>query len=65
MHNNYPIVPPFLLLACHCYYNFIRLETIRNLEIHSSGVDDRFAFAHKIALDLFDEVDEGILLHLY
>jgi len=30
-----------------------RLETIHNLQIQSSGVDDRFAFAHKIALDLF------------
>ncbi len=30
-----------------------RLATIKNLEIASSGVEDRFAFAHKIALDLF------------
>jgi hypothetical protein len=30
-----------------------RLETIQNLQIANSGVDDRFAFAHKIALDLF------------
>eukprot|EP00428_Durinskia_dybowskii_P065411 CAMPEP_0170386398 /NCGR_PEP_ID=MMETSP0117_2-20130122/17013_1 /TAXON_ID=400756 /ORGANISM="Durinskia baltica, Strain CSIRO CS-38" /LENGTH=163 /DNA_ID=CAMNT_0010642217 /DNA_START=87 /DNA_END=575 /DNA_ORIENTATION=+ len=29
------------------------LETIKNLDISTSGVDDRFAFAHKIALDLF------------
>jgi hypothetical protein len=29
------------------------LETIQNLQIAASGVDDRFAFAHKIALDLF------------
>lgn len=29
------------------------LETIRNLEITNSGVEDRFSFAHKIALDLF------------
>lgn len=30
-----------------------RLATIKNLEIAASGVEDRFAFAHKIALDLF------------
>ena len=30
------------------------LQTIENLEIASSGVEDRFAFAHKIALDLFN-----------
>jgi hypothetical protein len=29
------------------------LETIKNLELVKSGVEDRFAFAHKIALDLF------------
>jgi len=29
------------------------LETIKNLEMVASGVDDRFAFAHKIAKDLF------------
>jgi hypothetical protein len=29
------------------------LDTIKNLNIVSSGVEDRFAFAHKIALDLF------------
>eukprot|EP00598_Pedospumella_elongata_P009270 CAMPEP_0185006174 /NCGR_PEP_ID=MMETSP1098-20130426/83863_1 /TAXON_ID=89044 /ORGANISM="Spumella elongata, Strain CCAP 955/1" /LENGTH=180 /DNA_ID=CAMNT_0027534307 /DNA_START=69 /DNA_END=611 /DNA_ORIENTATION=- len=29
------------------------LETINNLHIAGSGVEDRFAFAHKIALDLF------------
>jgi len=29
------------------------LETIHNLSLVSSGVEDRFAFAHKIALDLF------------
>jgi hypothetical protein len=29
------------------------LETIKNLEIVYSGVEDRFTFAHKIALDLF------------
>mmetsp|Transcript_6860 Transcript_6860/g.14891 ORF Transcript_6860/g.14891 Transcript_6860/m.14891 type:complete len:203 (+) Transcript_6860:29-637(+) len=29
------------------------LETINNLELASAGVDDRFAFAHKIALDLW------------
>ena len=29
------------------------LETIANLEIVSSGVEDRHAFAHKIAKDLF------------
>mmetsp|Transcript_4835 Transcript_4835/g.5310 ORF Transcript_4835/g.5310 Transcript_4835/m.5310 type:complete len:184 (-) Transcript_4835:43-594(-) len=29
------------------------LETIKNLEISGSGVEDRFTFAHKIALDLF------------
>ena len=34
--------------VCSC-----SLETISNLEIASSGVEDRFAFAHKIALDLF------------
>lgn len=28
-------------------------ETISNLTIATSGVDDRFAFAHKIAKDLF------------
>lgn len=28
-------------------------ETIDNLQISGSGVDDRFAFAHKIARDLF------------
>jgi hypothetical protein len=31
----------------------IRLETIKNLEIASSGVEDRFLFAHRIAQDLF------------
>lgn len=38
------------------YLSFIdsyRLETINNLHIAGSGVEDRFAFAHKIALDLF------------
>ena len=35
------------------YISLYRLETINNLQITSSGVDDRFAFAHKIALDLF------------
>lgn len=29
------------------------LETINNLQLTHSGVEDRFAFAHKIALDLF------------
>jgi hypothetical protein len=29
------------------------LETINNLELTFSGVEDRFAFAHKIAMDLF------------
>jgi len=28
-------------------------ETIQNLQLVMSGVEDRFAFAHKIALDLF------------
>ena len=32
---------------------FIRLATIENLSLTTSGVEDRFAFAHKIALDLF------------
>lgn len=36
--------------VCMCIY---RLETIQNLEIVKSGVEDRFTFAHKIALDLF------------
>jgi hypothetical protein len=30
-----------------------RIETILNLGIEMSGVEDRHAFAHKIALDLF------------
>ena len=29
------------------------MSTIENLELSLSGVEDRFAFAHKIALDLF------------
>lgn len=29
------------------------METIKNLEITNSGVEDRFQFAHKIAQDLF------------
>lgn len=29
------------------------METIQNLELTYSGVEDRFAFAHKIATDLF------------
>ena len=29
------------------------LDTIKNLDIVTSGVDDRFYFAHKIAKDLF------------
>ena len=29
------------------------METIHNLQIMNVGVEDRFAFAHKIALDLF------------
>ena len=29
------------------------LETIENLQMTGSGVDDRFSFAHKIAKDLF------------
>lgn len=29
------------------------LEVITNLHIESSGVEDRFAYAHKIAIDLF------------
>lgn len=32
---------------------FYRLDTINNLEMTFSGVEDRFAFAHKIATDLF------------
>ena len=31
-----------------------RLETIRNLSIADSGVEDRRAFAYKIARDLFE-----------
>lgn len=41
---------------CQCVQLGVSLEpldTIRNLEITYSGVEDRFAFAHKIALDLF------------
>jgi Protein of unknown function (DUF775) len=30
-----------------------RIDTITNLSLEYSGVEDRFAFAHKIALDLF------------
>ena len=29
------------------------MEMIQNVDLVSSGVDDRFAFAHKIAKDLF------------
>jgi hypothetical protein len=32
---------------------YCRLETIDNLSLATSGVDDRFHFAHKIAADLF------------
>ena len=32
---------------------FLSLETIQNLELMHSGVEDRREFAHKIALDLF------------
>ena len=32
---------------------FIRLSTIENLNLTNSGYEDRFAFAHKIAMDLF------------
>lgn len=35
------------------YLLLFRLDTINNLEITYSGVEDRFAFAHKIAMDLF------------
>jgi hypothetical protein len=31
----------------------IRFETIKNLELVHAGVEDRYAFAQKIALDLF------------
>lgn len=35
------------------YDSLYRLETINNLDLSRSGVDDRFAYAHKIAIDLF------------
>jgi hypothetical protein len=44
-----------VLLFCssvNVFFSF-RLETINNLELTFSGVEDRFAFAHKIAMDLF------------
>ena len=37
--------------ALKCSLN--RLETISNLDMVNTGVEDRLAFAHKIALDLF------------
>jgi hypothetical protein len=33
---------------------FYRLEVINNLELKASGFEDRFNFAYKIALDLFE-----------
>ena len=29
------------------------MDTIKNLDIDKSGVEERYTFAHKIALDLF------------
>ena len=43
--SNFPYVIPLSRV--------FRLDTITNLSIEHSGVEDRFAFAHKIALDLF------------
>ena len=43
--SNYPVVQLGVSLE--------PLETIHNLELTLSGVEDRFEFAHKIALDLF------------
>ena len=39
-------------VRCHQLF-LLRLETINNLSLATSGVDDRFHFAHKIAADLF------------
>ena len=39
-------------VKCHQLF-YLRLETINNLSLATSGVDDRFHFAHKIAADLF------------
>ena len=44
------------LAGCPCVQLGVALEplaTIENLELSRGGVEDRFAFAHKIALDLF------------
>ena len=40
-------------MSVHRFNSYRREDVIKNLEIVSSGVDDRLAFAHKIALDLF------------
>lgn len=45
------------LVGCPCVQLGVALEplsTLHNLHVDRSGVDDRFAFAHKIARDLFD-----------
>ena len=39
-------------LSCDGIF-YCRLETIDNLSLATSGVDDRFHFAHKFAADLF------------
>jgi hypothetical protein len=36
-----------------------RLDVIANLELQGSGVEDRRAFAHRIAVDLFQCVSCG------
>jgi hypothetical protein len=49
----YRTVRNFFAIKFHHFYDVLSLETIFNLDIAMSGVDDRHAFAHKIALDLF------------
>ena len=41
------------MIAFPCTRVPCRLDVIANLELQGSGVEDRRAFAHKIAVDLF------------
>ena len=43
----------YVLFISDLLSKYFRLDTIKNLQILNSGVEDRYAFAHKIALDLF------------
>ena len=35
------------------FFNLCSISVAQNLDMHASGLEERFHFAHKIALDLF------------